>query len=82
LRVATILGEVEAGELEIAQSASAPRGRLRVSLPLIGMLIMPSISAFAEAYPAIELDLDFSDRLVDVIEEGFEVTRRRRSTNF
>lgn len=40
------------------------------------MLIMPSISAFAEAYPAIELDLDFSDRLVDVIEEGFDVVIR------
>lgn len=34
-RCQTILGEVEAAELEIAQSASAPRGKLRVSLPLI-----------------------------------------------
>ena len=37
---------------------------------------MPAISAFACAYPEIELDLDFSDRLVDVIEEGFDAVMR------
>jgi DNA-binding transcriptional LysR family regulator len=75
-RCQTIFSEIEAAENEIAQSAGAPRGRLRVSMPLIGMLMMPSVSAFAEAYPGIELDLDFSDRLVDVIEEGFDVVVR------
>jgi DNA-binding transcriptional LysR family regulator len=75
-RCQTIFGEIEAAELELAHSTSAPRGRLRVSLPLIGMLLMPSISAFAETYPEIELDLDFTDRLVDVIEEGFDAVVR------
>jgi DNA-binding transcriptional LysR family regulator len=75
-RCQTIFGEIEAAELELAHATSAPRGRLRVSLPLIGMLMMPSISAFAETYPEIELDLDFTDRLVDVIEEGFDAVVR------
>jgi DNA-binding transcriptional LysR family regulator len=75
-RCQTIFGEIEAAESEIAQSASGPRGKLRISLPLIGMLMMPSIAAFAEAYPEIELDLDFTDRLVDVIEEGVDVVIR------
>lgn len=75
-RCQTIFEEIEAAELELAQSTAAPRGRLRVSLPLIGMLMMPSISAFAQAYPEIELDLDFTDRLVDVIEEGFDAVVR------
>lgn len=75
-RCQTIFGEIEAAEIEIAQSASGPRGKLRVSLPLIGMLMMPSIAAFAVAYPEIELDLDFTDRLVDIIEEGLDVVIR------
>jgi DNA-binding transcriptional LysR family regulator len=75
-RCQTIFGEIEAAEIEIAQSSSTPRGKLRVSLPLIGMLMTPSIAGFAAAYPEIDLDLDFSDRLVDVIEEGLDVVIR------
>jgi DNA-binding transcriptional LysR family regulator len=45
-------------------------------MPLIGMLLTPAISAFAIAHPKIELDIDFSDRLVDVIDEGFDVVLR------
>ena len=37
---------------------------------------MPVIAGFMAAYPAILLDLDFSDRLVDVIEEGFDLVIR------
>ncbi|NTX02066.1 LysR family transcriptional regulator [Myxococcus sp. CA040A] len=71
-RCRRIFCEVEAAELELAQTQGAPRGKLRVSMPLAGMLMMPTLSAFMRAYPEIELDLDFSDRLVDVIDEGFD----------
>ncbi|WP_342381561.1 LysR family transcriptional regulator [Myxococcus stipitatus] len=71
-RCRRIFCEIEAAELELAQTREAPRGRLRVSMPLAGMLMMPTVSAFMRAYPEIELDLDFTDRLVDVIEEGFD----------
>ncbi|MEK1932758.1 MAG: LysR substrate-binding domain-containing protein, partial [Pararhizobium sp.] len=56
--------------------SSAPRGKLKISLPLIDMLLMPTITKFAKAYPEIELELDYSDRLVDVIEEGFDAVVR------
>lgn len=75
-RCRRIFGEIEAAELELSQSRGAPRGRLRVSIPLVGMLMMPTISAFVRAYPEIELDLDFNDRLVNVIDEGFDVVVR------
>ena len=75
-RCHTIIGEIEAAEMELTRVSAAPRGKLRVSLPIIGMLMMPAVSAFAKAYPEIELDLDFSDRLVDVIGEGFDVVLR------
>jgi len=71
-RCRRIFSEVEAAELELAQTREAPRGKLRISMPLAGMLMMPTLTAFMRAYPAIELDLDFTDRLVDVIEEGFD----------
>lgn len=75
-RCRRIFAEVEAAELELAQSAGAPRGRLRVSLPVVGTLFAPAFAGFSRAYPEIELELDFSDRLVDVIEEGFDAVLR------
>ena len=75
-RCRRIMGEIEAAELELAQSRDAPRGTLRVSLPLAGMLMMPALSAFMRAYPDVHLELDFSDRLLDVIGEGFDVVVR------
>lgn len=75
-RCRRIIGEIEAAEQELSQSRSTPRGKLRISLPLVGMLMMPTLTRFVRAHPQIELDLDFSDRLVDVIEEGFDVVVR------
>ncbi|PKM21029.1 MAG: LysR family transcriptional regulator [Gammaproteobacteria bacterium HGW-Gammaproteobacteria-15] len=71
-----ILAEIEAAELELSQATGAPRGRLRVSLPLVSSLVLPVLGEFMRAYPDIELDLDFTDRLVDVIEEGFDAVVR------
>lgn len=75
-RCRRILCEVEAAELELSETRQAPRGRLRISLPLVGMLVMPALTAFMHRYRDIELDVDFSDRLVDVIDEGFDVVMR------
>lgn len=75
-RCRRILCEIEAAELELSETRQAPKGRLRISLPLVGMLVMPALTAFMHRYPAIELDVDFSDRLVDVIDEGFDVVMR------
>lgn len=75
-RCRRILCEVEAAELELSETRQAPQGRLRVSLPLINDLVMPVLTDFMSRYPAIELDVDFSNRLVDVIEDGFDVVAR------
>ncbi|MGN2425687.1 LysR family transcriptional regulator [Klebsiella sp.] len=71
-----ILAEIEAAEMELSQATAAPRGRLRISLPLVSSLVLPVLGEFMREYPAIELDLDFTDRLVEVIEEGFDVVVR------
>jgi DNA-binding transcriptional LysR family regulator len=80
-RCRRIAAEMEAAELDLAQIHEAPRGKLRFSLPSAGMPFMPLLAEFQKRYPEIELDIDCSDRLVDVIEEGFDVGashRRRR----
>jgi len=79
-RCKSIFGEFEAAEHELAQSVASPRGRLRVSLPLVPSLLGDTLTDFMAAYPDIELDLDFSDRLVDVIEEGFDAVIRTGDT--
>lgn len=71
-----ILAEIEAAQTELSQASSAPRGRLRVSLPLVSTLVLPVLADFMREYPEIQLDLDFSDRLVDVIDEGFDAVVR------
>ncbi len=71
-----VLAEIEAAELELSQATKAPRGRLRVSLPLVSSLLLPVLADFMREYPEIELDLDFTDRMVDVIEEGFDAVVR------
>ncbi|MEG0923010.1 MAG: LysR family transcriptional regulator [Comamonas sp.] len=75
-RCRRILSEVEAAELELSETRQAPQGKLRVSLPLVSSLVMPALTAFMHRYPTIELDVDFSDRMVDVIEEGFDAVIR------
>ncbi|NHZ93792.1 LysR family transcriptional regulator [Massilia sp. CCM 8733] len=75
-RCRRILCEIEAAELDLSNASSAPRGKLRVSLPRYSGAFEAAIAEFMRAYPAVELDLDFSDRLVDVIRDGFDVAIR------
>ncbi|AJC21410.1 LysR family transcriptional regulator [Pandoraea pulmonicola] len=75
-RCRRILGEVESAEAELMQTREAPRGRLHISLPSVGTIFMPKLGDFKRRYPDIELDIDYSDRLVDVIEEGFDAVIR------
>ena len=71
-----IFREVEAAEQALMETKGKPRGKIRISMPIAGMLFMPVITTFMQAYPQVELDLDFSDRIVDVIGEGFDAVIR------
>ncbi len=76
-RCRKVLDELHDAESMLSQSAELPRGRLRVSLPTIGYrFLVPHLAEFQRLYPHIELDLDFSDRLVDIIEDGFDAVIR------
>lgn len=75
-RCQRILQELGRAESELASMSGAPRGRLRIGLAFAAGLTLPMLSAFAERYPDIELDMNFSDELSDVIDEGLDVVIR------
>ena len=71
-----IFSEVTTAEHELSKTRLTPRGTLRASLPAAGTLLMPAVGEFLVAHPEIQLDLDFSDRMVNVIDDGFDVLVR------
>lgn len=73
-----LLAEIaEAGET-IASRASAPRGRLRVSAPIVyAHVALPRVaSRFARAYPQVELEIVAEDRMTDPVEDGYDLVIR------
>jgi DNA-binding transcriptional LysR family regulator len=76
-RCRRILDDLREAEAMTARAARAPRGRLRVSLPTVGYhFLAPLLPEFRQRFPEIELDLDFNDRKVDLVEERFDVVIR------
>lgn len=73
-----ILNLVEAAETGIAEERQVPRGHLRISLPLsFGLMrIVPLLLDFARTYPEVSLEMDYSDRRVNLIEEGVDIAIR------
>src|SRR4051812_39627818 len=65
-RCRRILSEVEAAEAELSEMSGSPRGRLRVSTPQLTALMMPTMTGFMRRYPDIELDIELSERMVDI----------------
>ena len=62
----------------VTGAQSAPRGLLRVSVPQTfgEMSLSPLIPKFLETYPDLSLDLQLSDRMIDMLEEGIDVVIR------
>lgn len=70
--------ELAAVEAALASRMEEPAGRLKVSLPeLLGRRIAaPSLIALAVDYPKLELDIAFTNRLVDLVEENIDLCVR------
>jgi DNA-binding transcriptional LysR family regulator len=77
-RCLRILSDVEEAELAVSEEHCTIRGRLRVALPLsFGLLHLgPAIADFMCLHPQVQFELDFNDRQVDVLAEGFDVALR------
>jgi DNA-binding transcriptional LysR family regulator len=77
-RCARIVADVAAAEQLVTDMQATPRGRVRVSasVDLSTTYLGGIIADFVEHHPDINVELDASDRLVDLIEEGFDLAVR------
>lgn len=73
-----ILDRVDAAELEISESRRGAYGLIRATMPMsFGVKhVMPLVAEFCARHSEVTVDLDFSDRRVDLIEEGFDFALR------
>lgn len=82
-RCVEILAEVDAAELSITQLQTEPKGTLRLNAPMSfgTMHLAKAIAHFMQRYPDIHIQLTLTDRFVDLITEGFDLTVRITKPN-
>jgi len=74
----SILQDVDGLEQRISGTNRIPRGRLRVTAPMSfgTMHLSPVLPKFLAAYPEVSIELDLSDRTVDLLGEGYDLAVR------
>jgi len=77
-RVQPIVHEAEAAQSEIMSANTEPSGILRITAPVIfgEVVVAPGLVQFLQRYPKIQADLHFSDELVNIVAEGFDLAIR------
>lgn len=77
-RTGMLLAELDETAAAIASGGANPRGRLRVSAPLLfSQVAMGKLAAeFAVKHPEVRLEVTTDDRAVDMVEEGYDVVIR------
>lgn len=77
-RTSVLLSEIDETAGAIAHGGATPRGRLRVSAPMLfSQAAMGKLAAgFALKYPEVRLEVTTEDRPVDMVEEGYDLVLR------
>jgi len=77
-RTGALLTEIDETAAAIASGGDRPRGRLRISAPLLfAQVAMGKLAAeFARRYPEVRLEVTTEDRTVDMVEEGYDLVIR------
>ena len=77
-RTAALLNELDEAAAAIASGVDRPRGRLRLSAPLLfSQTAMGRLAAgFALKHPEVRLEVTTEDRAVDMVEEGYDLVIR------
>jgi len=78
LRAQQILNDIDDTENELGDLQTEARGLLRISAPTSFAIhhMATLLSRFQQAHPAVGIDLQLSDRKVDIVEEGFDIALR------
>ncbi len=73
-----VLRAVEDAEASVGGRAGTPRGLLRLTVPdAYGRLvILPLIAPYLAAWPELQMEVSFTDRQADIVEEGFDLAIR------
>lgn len=77
-RIKLVLEELDALDEAVKNRSGTPSGRLRLTVPMsFGIAqLAPAFINFATRYPDIDLDVSFSDRVVNLVDEGFDAAVR------
>lgn len=77
-RARELLNAIDEAESEIASRSGEPVGVLRINAPLtFGILhLAPLWGRFIDAHPKVALDVTLGDRIVDLVEEGYDLAVR------
>jgi DNA-binding transcriptional LysR family regulator len=77
-RSARIVAEAEDAELAVSSLQEVPRGTLRINAPVsFGALhLAPALADFLQRYPELRVDIALTDRIVDLIDEGYDLAVR------
>lgn len=80
-RCVRILDDIEEAEIAVSALQAAPRGVLRLNAPMSFGLrhVSPLLPAFMARFPDVRVDVVMTDRVVGVVEEGFDVALRIRA---
>jgi DNA-binding transcriptional LysR family regulator len=78
-RVARSFAEVQQAQRDLVAQGGVPRGRVRMSGPADLASLGGVIAAFVIRYPDVHIDLDLSNRFVDLVGEGFDLALRAGS---
>jgi DNA-binding transcriptional LysR family regulator len=76
-----IVSEAEEANLAVTQMQATPRGKLRITAPTeFGSLYLGAIlAAYLQQYPGVEVEVELTNRVVDLIDEGFDLAIRAGS---
>jgi DNA-binding transcriptional LysR family regulator len=77
-RSVQLLADLEEAEEAVGAGAHVPRGTLRITCgTTFGThYVAEAVAAYAARHPQVRFDLDLSDRMVDLVEEGFDLAIR------
>ncbi|WP_439286682.1 LysR family transcriptional regulator [Salinicola halophyticus] len=77
-RCVEILARVEESQAMAQAAVADPSGQLRVSVPLAFGVdqLMPALTDYTRHHPRVSLDISVGDRLVNLVDEGFEAAIR------